>query len=83
MYVSSLGSIQVQILIKMINLSNVVSCLLKLDSMEAGQVDQEDIAVASPDPMTHIMQDVKGNKVLATPAVRRLALENKVHNPIH
>ena len=49
-----------------------------LDSMESGQVDQEDVAVTTPDTISHIMQEVKGNKVLATPAVRRLALENKV-----
>ena len=49
-----------------------------LDSMEKGQVDQEDVAVTAADQMSHIMQDVKGQKVLATPAVRRLALENKV-----
>ena len=47
--------------------------------MEEGQVDQaEGVAVASSDPLNSIMQTVKGHKVLATPAVRRLAQENKV-----
>ena len=41
-------------------------------------MDQADVAVASSDPMAHLMQDIKGVKVLATPAVRRLAIEHKV-----
>ena len=47
--------------------------------MTDGQVDEtEDVAVEMPDPIDHRMQSIKGHKALATPAVRRLALENKV-----
>lgn len=49
------------------------------DSMEEGQVDQEDVQITSGDDFTKsTTQIIKGNKVLATPAVRRLAMENNV-----
>ncbi|ELT99108.1 hypothetical protein CAPTEDRAFT_20550 [Capitella teleta] len=48
-------------------------------SMEEGQIDvQSDIQVASADHTSSIMQTVKGHQILATPAVRRVAMENKV-----
>ena len=47
--------------------------------MEEGQVDQEDVQITSRDDFTKsTTQIIKGNKVLATPAVRRLAMENNV-----
>ena len=47
--------------------------------MEEGQVDQEDVQITSGDDFTKsTTQIIKGNKVLATPAVRRLAMENNV-----
>ena len=47
--------------------------------MEEVQVDvQEDVQVAHVDPVMSMMQEIKGHKVLATPAVRRLAMENSV-----
>ena len=47
--------------------------------MESGQVDQlADISVSPTDPQDSMVQDLKGQKVLATPAVRRLARENNV-----
>ena len=59
----------------------VVSCFLcsVTDSMEPGQVDEvTDISVSPSDPQEAMVQEVKGHKVLATPAVRRLARENNV-----
>ena len=49
-----------------------------VDSMETDQVDQEDVLVSPYDPEDSMIQEVKGQKVLATPAVRRLARENNV-----
>ena len=47
--------------------------------MEEGQVDQDDVQITSGDDYSKsTTQIVKGNKVLATPAVRRLAMENNV-----
>lgn len=49
--------------------------------MEKGQLDvQSDVplALSSPDPMSSLVQTVKGHKILATPAVRRVAMEHKV-----
>ena len=37
-----------------------------------------DISVTPPDPEDAMVQEIKGHKVLATPAVRRLARENNV-----
>ena len=49
------------------------------DSIEEGQEDQEDVQITSGDDYTKsTTQMIKGNKVLATPAVRRLAMENNV-----
>jgi len=47
-----------------------------LDGAEEQQIDEVDEIVTSDTVMT---QNAKGDKVLATPAVRRLALENKVN----
>ena len=49
--------------------------------MEPGQVDEDDVKVASGDdhPLpSSTTQMIKGRKALATPAVRRLAMENSV-----
>ncbi len=49
------------------------------DSMEEGQIDQDDVQITSGDDHTKsTTQIMKGTKVLATPAVRRLAMENNV-----
>ncbi len=52
--------------------------------MEEGQIDQDDVQITSGDDYTKsTTQMLKGNKVLATPAVRRIAMENNVRkNPI-
>ena len=47
--------------------------------MEDDQVDQSDVRVSPHDPEDSMVQEVKGQKVLATPAVRRLARENNVN----
>ncbi len=55
--------------------------LLSIDSMEPGQVDEDDVQVTSGDdhPLpSSTTQTIKGRKALATPAVRRLAMENSV-----
>lgn len=49
-----------------------------LDSMESGQVDEGDINVLNTDPAESMIETIRGHKVLATPAVRRLAMEKKV-----
>ena len=48
-----------------------------LEEVECEEVDEVD-EVMAPDPLSVMTQDVKGHKVLATPAVRRVASENKV-----
>ena len=50
------------------------------DSMEEGLVDQGDVEVGLRDHSKSLEQNLKGQKVLATPAVRRVALENAVSN---
>lgn len=46
--------------------------------MEVDQVDEADTKVLNTDPAESMIQTIRGYKVLATPAVRRLAMEKMV-----
>merc|ERR1712047_104164 len=46
--------------------------------MEDGQIDEGDVGVGTMDNSHSTMQEIKGHKTLATPAVRRLAIENSI-----
>ena len=50
--------------------------------MEVGQVDQEDVPLSTTPESTTAESDVPMDKPLATPAVRRIATENKVSSSI-
>ena len=52
--------------------------------MSEEQVDHQDEEeeVAQFDTHNAILQDVKGHKVLATPAVRKIAMENNVSDDL-